>query len=274
MNTTRNENSLQTAVRWGGNALLIGGAAALLFYVMCWPFFILHAIWLTATGQHQKRNEIMAHLSSSGTMRFIYGAGCVLMSIPCFVMLAVFHNLIDPNDSMGLLAWWEKNCGNVMLWLFVYPIVGVMIFAAAVTMISGIAQSIKAAFTKTGKKTGPPLVSFKVVVLAFYMLALPAQAVLMLLFWSQGVNHGEQLNEIREYMLLCERLIVMFTAFLAFRFGLPKLMVNSTPSVHLHTAWIMAILMYPVYYSILIKSGVYDLVYGMFLNGMNARFGI
>lgn len=251
MKATPNENSLQTAVRWGGNALLVGGAFALVSYVMCWPFFILHAIWLTATGQHQKRNEIMAILAASWEMRFLYGVGGVLMSIPVMVLVALVMGQIDPSYGGPMWQWWDKNCGDVMLWLFVYPIVGVAVAAAVFTMISGIVQSVRASKTKQ-----KPQVSGKTLVIVFYLLALPMWFLMACLHCSGSVGIEE-----RGTLFSVEHIILMFTAFLVFRKFLPKLMVNSTASVHKHASWILAILMYPVYYHLLIKVGFFDMIY-------------
>lgn len=104
----------------------------------------------------------------------------------------------------------------------------------------------------------------KYLAVAFYIFAIPCYTVLLLMFWSFG-------DEVKVYLLLCERIMVMFTVFLLFCWLLPKLMVNSTKSVHLHASAVLAILAYPVYYHLLIKIGFFDAFYGAFLSYMEAH---
>lgn len=251
-------------MRWGGNAILAGGALAIVSYVMCWPFFILHAVWLTLSGQHQKRQELMAALMTNGALRLIYGIGGVLMSIPIFVLLAICATIIgqiDPAFGASMMRWWDKNCGDVLLCLFVYPFVIMLVVVVAATIINGIIQSIKARVPSE-----KPQVSGKTLAIVVYLLGIPITVLAFILYYMSGdPQPGDEV-----YFLACEKIMLMFTAFLVFRKLLPKLMVHSTPSVHKHASWIAALLTYPVYYALLIKTGIFDLwiVFGDFLRNM------
>lgn len=129
--------------------------------------------------------------------------------------------------------------------------------AAVVVMVGGVIQSIRA--NKTGEK---PLVTNKCLYTVFYLFALPITFLLFGLVTASG-------EDVAPYALAAYRIVVMFTAYIILReFLLPLLMRRSSRGVHTGTAFVLALVFWPVCGSALHKIGVplaiYDLANSAF----------
>lgn len=119
---------------------------------------------------------------------------------------------------------------------------------ACTMMVIGVVQSIRA--SKTGEK---PIVRDRVFWTVFYLLGGAMTFLQFILVAAQGID---------PYLALTSyRIVVMVTAFLVFRAVLPYVMRRSTPGVHAHTAWVLAILMWPVYASLIHPLDIHGMIY-------------
>lgn len=124
--------------------------------------------------------------------------------------------------------------------------------AAVVIMVGGVIQSVRA--NKTGEK---PLVTEKCLYTVFYLFTLPITFLLFGLVTAWG-------EDVAAYASAAYRIVVMFTAYIVLReFLLPLLMRRSSRGVHTGTAVVLAVVMWPVYASVLHKLGVPLAVYDL-----------
>jgi hypothetical protein len=137
------------------------------------------------------------------------------------------------------------------LWLTINMVV------AVVVMVGGVIQSIRA--NKTGEK---PLVTDRCLYVVFYLFGLPITFLLFGLVTACG-------EDVVGYALAAYRIVVMFTACIVLReFLLPLLMRRSSRGVHTGIAVLLAVVMWPLYGSVLHKLGlpvaIYDLANSAF----------
>ena len=175
----RNENSLQTATRWGRNAVIgIGVAYLLLKFVTAW----LGAWYQLFPGirRHMERK----YGREQGYIEFVSKGAGLLVGLPliAFLVLAIVAAL-DFELHLGFAARWQKLCavggsnpGEFLFWI-VFLLLLPWVLSAVVTMVGGIVASIRPSNDK--HPTTPP-VRRGTLWLCFYLLAIPTALVVNL----------------------------------------------------------------------------------------------
>lgn len=154
------------------------------------------------------------------------------------------------------MRWGGQLVGVATVILFVVTFFYFVFFAAigmvaaAFMMVAGVLQSLRA--NKTGEV---PQVTNKCLYTVFYVIAVPVNIMLGGLASLGG-------EDVSWHAALGYNIFVMFTAYIALRhLILPKIMRRSSLAIHTHTAWILAILLWPCYAVPLHKLGVSMIFY-------------
>lgn len=181
--SNRNENSLQTAARWGRNVIVGAGVLYFLFkLVTAWVEVWYHLFPGVRRRMEKRYGREEAHI------RFVsQGVGWLVASpIAAFLVLALVA-FADDQFNLGFASRWDKfwaeaSGGEILFWI-VFVLALPFVVGAVVVMLGGIISSIG---SDGDKRQARPPVSRFTLWLCFYLLAVPTALLMVLLDSGYG----------------------------------------------------------------------------------------